>query len=74
MTHRAITLKFIVPEVLAVASGIMILTGIVLITPKSFVPAARVDAYHSVADSRGSAELPNPNGQLWRVHLLMRKL
>ena len=74
MTQRAITLRFILPEVLAVASGIMIVVGIVLFTQKHVGAAAHLDASRSVADGRRSAELPNPNGQLWRVHLLMRKL
>jgi hypothetical protein len=73
MTQRAITLRFIVPEALAVASGILVLIGIILFAQKHFVTAAQVDANHSVAVSRGSFEPPNPNEQLWRVHLLMRK-
>jgi len=72
MTQRAITLRFVVPEMLAVASGIIILIGIVYFTNKYPAPIDRVDANHSVAGSRGSAELSNPDLRLWRVHLLLR--
>ena len=71
MTQKAITLKFVVPEVLAVAFGIVILTGIVYFTHKYPVLTVRADANRSVANSRGSAELPNPDGRLSRVRLLL---
>jgi hypothetical protein len=71
MTQKAITLKFVVPEVLAVAFGIVILTGIVYFTHKYPVLTARADANHSVAGSRGSAELPDPDGRLSRVRLVL---
>ncbi len=71
MTQKAITLKFVVPEMLAVASGIIILIGIVYFTHKYPVPAVRADANHSVASSLGSAELPNNDGRLSRARLLI---
>jgi hypothetical protein len=71
MTQRAITLRFFVPEALAVASGIIILSGIVYFTNKYPAPIDRADANHSVA-SRGSAELSNPDLRLWRVRVLLR--
>ena len=58
MTQKTVTLKFIVPEALAVAFGIMILIGIIYLTHKYPVPTVQADAHHSAADSRGSAELP----------------
>jgi hypothetical protein len=68
MTHKAITLKFVVPAVLAIALGISALeisSGAV----KYRVPIDRAQANQSVAGSREIAELPNP--QLSRVRLLL---
>jgi hypothetical protein len=67
MTHKAITLKFVFPTVLAIALGIMISSGAVHY-------AASIDqaeANHSVASSRGIAALLNPDGRLSRVRLLL---
>jgi hypothetical protein len=73
MTQKAITLKFVViPELVAAAFGIIILIGVVYFTQKYPVPTVRADANHSVASSRGSAELQTPDVRLWRVHLLLR--
>ncbi|MGA7482797.1 MAG: hypothetical protein WBW26_13045 [Bradyrhizobium sp.] len=72
MTQKAITLKFVVPELLAAAFGIIILIGVVYFTQKYPVPTVRADANHSVASSRESAELQTPDLRLWRVHLLLR--
>jgi len=73
MTQRAITLGLAVPEMLAVAAGIIILIGIVYFTHKYPTPTIQADANHSVAGSRGSVELPNPDGRLTRVRLLLSK-
>jgi len=73
MTHKAITLQFVVPMVLAaIALGIWI--GAVYLTVKYFVPIDQAEANHSAAGARGSAELPNPDGRLSRVHLLLDRL
>ena len=72
MTQRATTLKFVVPEMVAVVFGIIILIGIIYLTHKYPIPTVHADVSHSVAGSRGSAELPNPDVRLWRVHLLLR--
>ena len=72
MTQRAITLRFFVPEALAVASGITILTGIVYFTNKYPVPTVQAEANHAANSSRGSAEFSNPDSRLWRLHLLLR--
>ena len=74
MTQRAITLRFVVPEVLAVAFGIIILIGVVYFTHKYPAPAVQAEANHAAtsSSSRGSAELSNPDLRLWRVHLLLR--
>ena len=66
MTHKAITLQFVVPAVLAViALGISI--GAVYLTDKHLVPTDQAEANHSVAGSGGITELPNPHGRLSRV-------
>jgi hypothetical protein len=72
MTQRAITLRFAVPEALAVAFGIIILIGVVYFTHKYPVPTVQAEANHAATSSRGSAELANPDLRLWRVHLLLR--
>jgi hypothetical protein len=72
MTHKAITLKLVVPMVLAIALGISI--GAVYLTNKYPVPIDQADANNSVADSRGIAELPNPGARLLRVRLLLSSM
>ena len=57
MIHKAITLKFVVPTVLAIALGILFSTGAVYLPDKHLVP---VD--YSVAGSGGITDLPNPDG------------
>jgi hypothetical protein len=71
MTHRAITLKFVVPEVLAVALGIIISVGVVYLRDKYPIRAAQAEANHSGVDARASAELSSSDGRLSRVHLLL---
>jgi hypothetical protein len=69
MTHKVITLKLVVPTVLALTLGLSI--GFVYVTDKHLLPADRAAADRSVAGSRAIAELPNPDGRLSRVHLLL---
>jgi hypothetical protein len=69
MTHKAITLKFVVPTVLAVALGITI--GAAYLTDKRFGAADQSEAIQSVAGNRGVAESPNPDARLSRVRLLL---
>jgi hypothetical protein len=64
MIHKAITLKFVVPMVLVLALGISI--GAIYLPDKHLVP---VD--YSVAGSGGTTGLPNPDGRLSRVHVLL---
>jgi hypothetical protein len=68
VTHKAITLQFVVPTAVAIALGIMISIGAV----KYFVPIDQAQANHSVAGSREIAELPNPH--LSRVRLLLSSM
>ena len=73
MTHKAITLQFVVPAVLAViALGISI--GAVYLTVKYLVAIDQSEVNRSSAGSRGIAELPNPDGRLSRVHLLLSRM
>ena len=51
MTHKVITLKLVVPTVLALTLGLSI--GAVYLTDKHLVPADQAEANHSVAGSRG---------------------
>jgi hypothetical protein len=74
MTHKAITLKFVVPTMLAIAFGIMISIGAVHLTDKYPVNIDQAGANHSVAGSREIAELPNPDGRLSRVRLLLSSM
>jgi hypothetical protein len=74
MTQKNDTLKFIVPETLAVTFVIVIVIGIVYLAYKYPAPTLQADADHSAADSRGSAELPAPDGRLSRVRLLINRL
>ena len=73
MTHKVITLEFIVPTVLAVALGILCSIGTVYLTDKYPVPIDQAEASHSVAGTSGIAELPNPDGRLSRVRLLLSR-
>lgn len=68
MTHKAITLKFVVLTVLAITLGIMVSVGAVHLKDK---PPAAIDR-HAVADGGGFAELPNADGRFTRVRLLLR--
>ena len=70
MTQKAITFKFVVLTVLAVALGIMISIGATHLTDKHAVPIDR----HAAAGSLGIAELPNPDGRFSRVHMLLDRL
>ena len=73
MTHKVITLEFVVPTVLAIALGILCSTGAVYLTDKYLDPVDQVEANRSVAGSRETAELPNPDGRLSRVRLLLSR-
>jgi hypothetical protein len=65
MTQNVITSKSVVPRVLVF--GIIISIGVVYLKNRYPVPI-----YQAVAGSRESAELPNADLRLWRVHLLLR--
>jgi len=74
MTHKVITLEFVVPTVLAIALGILCSTGAVYLTDKYLGPVDQVvEANRSLAGSREIAELPNPDGRLSRVRVLLSR-
>ena len=64
MIYKAITSKFVVPTVLVLALAISIRA--VYLPNKHLVLVDR-----SVAGSAGITDLPNPDGRLSRVHLLL---
>jgi len=72
MTNKVITVEFVIPTLLAVVLGIVLSIGAVYLTDKHLVPVDQTEASHSVAGSRGFVELPNPDGRLSRVNLLLR--
>jgi hypothetical protein len=74
MTRKVIILEFVAPTVLAVALGIVLSAGAVYLTNRYLGPVDQSEANHSVAGSRGIAELPNPDGRLSRVHLLLSSM
>jgi len=63
MAHKAITLKFVVLTVLAVALGIMISGG-----------AVHLKDRHPVAIDRAEANAELPSLQLSRVHVLLSSM
>jgi hypothetical protein len=52
MTHKVITLEFVVPTLLAIVLGILLSVGAVYLTDHYLGPAAEPEAYSSVAASR----------------------
>jgi hypothetical protein len=74
MTRKVIILEFVAPTVLAVVLGIVLSAGAVYLTNRYLGPVDQSEANHSVAGSRGVAELPNPDGRLSRVHLLLSSM
>jgi hypothetical protein len=70
MTHKAITLKFVVPT--AVALGILSI-GAVYLKDKYF-PINQAEADHSVAGSGGIDALPHSYAGFSRVHMLLSSM
>jgi hypothetical protein len=58
--------EIVVPTVLAVALAVVLSIGAIYLPDKHLVP---VD--YSVAGSGGITDVPNPDGRLSRVHLLL---
>ena len=49
MTHKAITLEFVVPTVFAIVLGIVLSIGAVYLIDNYLAPIDQAEAYHSVA-------------------------
>jgi hypothetical protein len=58
--------EIVVPTVLAVALAVVLSIGAIYLPDKHLIP---VD--YSVAGSGGITDVPNPDGRLSRVHLLL---
>jgi hypothetical protein len=71
MIRKVRNLEFVVPTVFAVALAIVLSIGVIYLTEIFLGPIERVEANHSVAGSGGITDLPNPDGRLSRVHLLL---
>ena len=71
MTRKVITFEFVVPTVLAAVLGIVLSIGAIYLTNGYLGPVDQSEANHSVAGSRGIAELTTPDGRFSRVHLLL---
>jgi hypothetical protein len=52
MTHRVITLEFVVPTVVAIALGILLSMGAVYVTDRYLGPPDQPEAYRSAASGR----------------------
>ena len=63
--------EFVVQTVFAVALAIVLSVGAIYLTEIFLGPIEQVEANHSVAGSGGITDLPNPDGRLSRVHLLL---
>jgi hypothetical protein len=71
MTHKVIVFEFVVPTVLTAVLGTVLSIGAIYLTNRYLGPVDQSEANHSVAGSRGTAELTKPDGRFSRVHLLL---
>jgi hypothetical protein len=69
MTHNLIAPEFGVPTVIATALAIMLSIGAVYLTDKHLVLAVQAETDHLAS----IVELPNPDGRLSRVRLLLSR-
>jgi hypothetical protein len=67
MIRKVRNVEFVVPTVFAAVLSI----GAIYLTEIFLGPIEPVEAHQSVAGSGGITELPNPDGRLSRVHLLL---
>jgi hypothetical protein len=73
MTHKVISRNFVIPTVLAIVLGIVLAFGGVYLG-HYLGPVDQAEANQSVAGSRGTAELPNLDRRLSRVHVLLSNM
>ena len=71
MIRKVSNVEFVVPTVFAVALAIVLSIGAIYLTEILLGPIEPVEAHQSVAGNCGITELPNPDGRLSRVHLLL---
>ena len=71
MIRKVSNVEFVVPTVLAVALAVVLSIGAIYLAEISLGPIEPVEALQSVAGRGGFTELPNPDGRLSRVHLLL---
>ena len=69
MTRKAITSTVLAAIALGISIG-----AIYLMVKYPVLTDQAEEANHSVAGGRGSAELPNPDGRLSRVHMLLSRM
>ena len=69
--NKVRNVEIVVPTVLAVVLAIVLSIGAIYLTEIFLGPIEQVEAHQSVAGSGGITELPNPDGRLSRVHLLL---
>ena len=72
MTHKLIARDFVIPSGITVATAIMLWIGAEYLTDKHLVPASLAETDH-LAGTSGIVELPNPDGRLSRVRLLLSR-
>ena len=71
MIRKVSNVEIVVPTVLAVVLAIVLSIGAIYLTEIFLGPIEPVEAHQSVAGSGGINDLPNPDGRLSRVHLLL---
>jgi hypothetical protein len=72
MTHKLIAREFVIPSGIAVGTALMLWIGAENLTGKHLLPASQAEADH-LAGTSGIVELPNPDGRLSRVRLLLSR-
>ena len=70
MIRKVSNVEIVVPAVSA-SAAIVLSIGAIYLTEIFLGPIEQVEANHSVAGSGGITYLPNPDGRLSRVHLLL---
>jgi hypothetical protein len=73
MTDKVISLSFVIPTALAAVLGIALAVGGVYLG-HYLGPADQAKANQPVAGGSEIADLPNPEGRLSRVHLLLSNM
>ncbi len=72
MTHKAISLGFVIPTALAIVLGIVLAVGGVYLG--HYLGASDQARANQPVTGSGVADLQNPDGRLSRVHVLLSNL